>query len=184
RGCRHQKSANATNAACSCLVITGVSYNVVAIGIGGFVDEVTHWIAERPTTLLWVAGPDGSDRTAAIDAVKHADAAVLQLSTFEPDDAFTRIAGANERLTTARLFRLAAERKILVLDGLDSIQQPAGQRAGDIVDARFRQLLLAAADRALADAAIVVTSRMAPPSLLADRSLTLINRGAVSAVAP
>jgi hypothetical protein len=150
------------------------------------VDDVAHWIAERPTPLLWVAGPDGPDRTAAIDAVMHADAdaAVLQLSTFQPDDAFTRMAGAGERLTTARLFRLAAERNILVLDGCDSIQQPAGQRAGDIVDARFRQLLLAAAGRALARAAIVVTSRMAPPRLLADRSLTVVDRGAVSAVAP
>ncbi|HEX7335338.1 MAG TPA: hypothetical protein VF290_27850 [Pyrinomonadaceae bacterium] len=149
-------------------------------------DEVRRWLLERPTSLLWVSGPASCGKTTAVEAeirraAVHAD--VLWLSALWPDDAFAELktAGQRERLTTKLLLRFAEEGRILVLDGLDTLQQSTGQNANDVTDCRLRQLLLAACEHALSTAAIIVTSRLGPPALLPADSFTVVDRPETSA---
>ena len=152
-------------------------------------EQVKRWLVERPTPLLWVSGPVSCGKTTAVETEVRAVAAhapVLRLSAFGPDDAHAEIGIGveHERLTTKLLLRLATDQRIVVIDGLDAVQQTVGKRAGAITDCRFRQLLLAACHQALPGAAIIVTSRMAPPGFLPDGSLTVINLLETSDVRP
>src|SRR5262249_15787556 len=54
------------------------------------VDQLTRWLVERPTPLLWVSGVAGAGKTAAVEsALQKAGglAMVLRLSAMKPDDA-------------------------------------------------------------------------------------------------
>ena len=148
--------------------------------------RVRRWLLERPTSLLWMFGPAGCGKTTAVEtAIRRAavDADVLRLSAFWPDDAFAelRTGGQPELLTTKLLLRFATERRVVVLDGLNTLQQSAGQSAGDVTDCRFRQLLLAACEQALPSATIIVTSRLGPPALLPENSFTVVEMPETSA---
>lgn len=151
-------------------------------------EQVKRWLAERPTPLLWVSGPVGCGKTTAVESevrVLAAHAAVLRLSAFGPDDAFAEVGiGGRERLTTKLLLRFATDRRVVIIDGLDAVQQTVGQSAGDVTDCRFRQLLLAACEQALPSATIIVTSRLGPPGLLPEGSLTVMNLLETSDVRP
>jgi hypothetical protein len=141
--------------------------------------SVNQWLVQRQTPLLWVCGPIGCGKTTVVEAeVQRAAAStvMLRLSAFGPDGAHARVSGEeNKRLTTKLLLGLATDQHIIVLDSLDALQQTVGQRAGDITDCRLRQFLLAACRQTLPGAAIIVTSRIAPPSLLPRGSLTIVN---------
>src|SRR5262249_14211402 len=122
-------------------------------------EQVMRWLMERPTPLLWLSGPSGSGKTSAAESAVQAlgsHAAVLRLSAFGPDGALSEVAIEDRgRLTTNSLLQFAISRHVLVLDGLDSLQQVVGQNIGDITDCRFRHLLLAACEQARPIAIIV-----------------------------
>jgi hypothetical protein len=153
------------------------------------VEQVTQWLVERPTPLLWVSGHAGCGKTTVVETEVRrmvAHTAVLRLSAFGPDDALAEvgIGRERERFTTKLLFRFVTDQAIVVIDGLDALQQTGGQCASDVTDCRFRQLLLAACHQALPGAAIIVTSRIAPPGSLPDGSLTVMNLLETSDVRP
>jgi hypothetical protein len=142
-------------------------------------ERVRDWLIERPTPLLWISGPAGCGKTKVVEtALRSAavSAVVMRLSAFGPDDAAaeSKTEEPRERLTTMRLLRSAKEQRLLVLDGLDVLQQTTEQRMDDITDCRYRQLLFAACDQALPGTNIIVTSRTAPPGAMPEGSITVV----------
>jgi len=141
------------------------------------VEPLTQWLVDGPTPVMWVSGPAGAGETTPVArAVRRHRAAVIRLGAFDPDRAVAEAAGVHQddRLTTAALFRFVTSQRVVVLDGLDRIQQHGGVSQADIVDCRFRQLLLAACDRTLPATRIIVTSRLRPPTVIPADSITLL----------
>lgn len=142
-------------------------------------EEVKRWLQERSTPLLWVSGPVGCGKTTSVESevLDLADKAVLRLSAFSPDDAMVEvgIGAKGEQFTTTVLLRFAMHRHVVILDGLDALQQTVGQQAGDIIDSRFAQLLLLVCGQARSSTSIIVTSRLGPPRLLPEASITVVN---------
>lgn len=151
------------------------------------VEKIRRWLAERPTPLLWICGPASSGKTTAVQAsvlgVAHA---TLLISAFGLDDAYanTENGRQGEVLTMKLLLRLVADKRIVILDGLEASQQAVGKRTGDITDCRIRQLLLTACYQPFAGVALIVTSRIAPPNLLPEGAITVINQCAATNVQP
>ena len=139
-------------------------------------DPVRRWLAERPTPLLWLFGPAGSGKTAAVRAAVRAtglSAHYLELAAFEPDDAFAEVFGKATRLTAKVLLELPRAHSVLVLDSLDTLQQSGGTHASDVTDCRFRQLLRAVV-KGTVPGMTIVTSRAKKPSIVPDDSVTMI----------
>lgn len=143
-------------------------------------EKVKQWLIERPTSLLWVSGPIGCGKTTVVESEIRAlttDVAILRLAAFGPDNALAD-AGArreSERLTTKLLLQAAMDRRVVVIDGFDVLQETNEQDLGEITDCRFRQLLVATCKQQHPDTIIVVTSRFEPPGSLREDSLTVVN---------
>jgi hypothetical protein len=136
---------------------------------------IGDWLQKRPTPIYWLMGPAGSGKSELVrTALANVGASVLlPLSAASPDRCFQQFLGVR---TTRELFdRLDGERdKLLILDALETVQDPDKERAGLISDLRLRHLLAFVGHAAGPDVRIVVTSRLAPPRDLDAGAITLI----------
>ena len=99
------------------------------------VSSVTDWLRQRPTPVCWLAGPPGAGKTAVVRAVRAAAgrARTAPLFAASPDRCLHHAFG--DRTTAGVGARLAADTPgLLVLDALDTVQDPDDDGGGRVTD--------------------------------------------------
>jgi hypothetical protein len=143
------------------------------------VSSVTDWLRQRPTPVCWLAGPPGAGKTAVVRAVRAAAGRTrtAPLSAASPDRCLHHAFG--DRTTAGVGARLDADTAgLLVLDALDTVQDPDDDGGGRVTDPRLRLLLSAAARHRWPGVSTLVTSRLRPGRDLPADGATVIELAA------